>query len=123
MRHPKSALAGLLLGLFVLTVPQSMSAETGGCRVMRITGYVRSEYSARTYDGTSVYTDEPIVAASWDVPLGHYVEIEDLGTFRVADRGMLGSSGWIDVAVWSRAEAYALTGHRTVCVRAPGDLA
>ena len=47
------------------------------------------------------------------------VEIEDVGTFRVADRGMLGYGNptWIDVATWSRAEAYALTGEYQICVR------
>lgn len=90
------------------------------CELYFITGYVRTEYSARTYDGTSVYTDEPIVAASWNLPIDTIVEIEELGRFRVADRGHLGARH-IDVAVWSRAEAFALTGYRQVCVVARTD--
>src|SRR6187399_1980936 len=72
--------------------------------------------------GTSIYTDEPIAAASWDVKLGSLADIQDLGTFRIADRGHLGSGSplpWVDVAVWSRSEAYALTGVRQVCFRPP----
>jgi 3D (Asp-Asp-Asp) domain-containing protein len=72
--------------------------------------------SAHTYDGTSIWTDEPIAAASWNIPMGSYVEVEGVGTYRVADRGMLGSSGWVDIAVYSHAEALALTDVRTVCV-------
>jgi 3D (Asp-Asp-Asp) domain-containing protein len=82
----------------------------------RITGYVRGEGSSHTYDGTPIWTGEPIAAASWNIPMDSYVEIEGIGTFRVADRGMLGSSGWIDIAVYSRSEALALTSVRTVCV-------
>ena len=89
--------------------------ELVACEPYWITGYVRTEYSARTYDGTSVYTDEPIVAASWNLPIDTIVEIEELGRFRVADRGHLGPRH-IDVAVWSRPEAFALTGRRRVCV-------
>lgn len=109
----------LALALFAALLPAPLVNEAPACREMRITGYVRSEYSAHTYDGTSVYTDEPIVAASWDIPMGSRVWIDGLGTFRVADRGMLGSSGWLDVAVWTPSEAYALTGWRTACVLDP----
>ena len=89
--------------------------ELVACESYVITGYVRTEFSARTYDGTSIYTDEPIVAASWNLPIDTIVEIEELGRFRVADRGHLGPRH-IDVAVWSRPEAFALTGDRRVCV-------
>lgn len=86
------------------------------CGPARITGYVRGDGNPYTYDGTSIYTSEPIVAASWDIAMGSKVTIEGLGRFRVADRGMLGWSPWIDVAVWTEAEAYALTGTRNICV-------
>jgi hypothetical protein len=87
----------------------------------RVTGYVRTEHGSHTYDGTSILSDEPIVAASWDIPLGWYADVEGLGRYRVADRGSgLGSAGWIDIAVWSRAEAFALTSVRRVCVVPPG---
>jgi 3D (Asp-Asp-Asp) domain-containing protein len=86
----------------------------------RITAYVRTDYSPWTYDGTSVYTDEPIAAASWNIPLQSKVWVEDVGTFRVADRGALGSTGWVDIAVWDRATAYRLTSSRRICVYPPG---
>lgn len=91
------------------------------CAEFHVTGYVRGAHSPWTADGTSIWTDEPIAAASTDVPMGAVVAIDGLGVYRVADRGSgLGSSRWIDVAVDTRAEAYAATGTRTVCVFPPG---
>jgi 3D (Asp-Asp-Asp) domain-containing protein len=117
---PLSRLALTVVLLLLSLIPSANRAEArADCRDMKLTGYVRTEFSARTFDGTSIYTEEPIVAASWDIPLGAYVEIDGLGVYRVADRGRLGSNGWIDVAVWTRSEAYALTGWRQVCVLDP----
>lgn len=116
----------LILGLIAASgvdAPAEATASPDGagwCQIARITGYSRHEFSPRTFDGTPIWTEEPIVAASWNIPLGWYVDVEGLGTYRVADRGMLGSSGWIDIATWSRAEAYALTGWRQICVTPPG---
>jgi hypothetical protein len=113
------ALAGWLS---VFTPSVSAAAEAPWCGNTRITAYVRTEFSPWTYDGTSIYTDEPIVAASWDVRLGSIADIEGLGSFRVADRGHLGNGSptpWVDIAVWHRSEAYALTGYRNVCFRPP----
>lgn len=109
MRHTLAALL-LLAGASAGTTHDTY------CRTAKITGYVRTEFSPQTADGTSIYTDEPIVAASYDIPIDATVEIEGLGTYRVADRGHLGSDGWVDIAVWSRGEAYALTGRRRICV-------
>jgi len=92
------------------------------CGPTKISGYVRTEFSGYTYDGTPIWTAEKIVAASWDVRMGSIAEIQGLGVFRVADRGMLGSGDpmpWVDVAVWTRQEAYELTGIRRVCFRRP----
>ena len=88
------------------------------CQESRVTGYVRSEYGPYTYDGTPIW-EEGIAAASWDIPIDSLVEVGGLGTYRVADRGMLGSSGWIDIAVSDRATAYAITSTRTVCIYPP----
>lgn len=88
------------------------------CGKVKVTGYVRTDGNAHTYDGTPIYTDEPIVAASWDVDMGSIATITGLGTYRVADRGMLGNGHpltWLDVAVWTRSEAYALTGTYDAC--------
>jgi 3D (Asp-Asp-Asp) domain-containing protein len=86
-----------------------------------ITAYVRTEYgpNAKTFDGTSIFADEPIAAASWNIPIDSVVEVEGLGSYRVADRGALGSRGWVDIAVWSRSEAFALTSTRRICVTPP----
>lgn len=94
------------------------TGDGGYCAPMRTTGYVRGEYSPYTYDGSSVW-EEGIAAASWDIPLQSIVSVEGLGSYRVADRGLLGSSGWIDIAVDTRAEAYAITGVRRTCVTPP----
>jgi|SRR6187455_2113105 len=114
-------MADLLLALWLLGTSVS-GQDAPWCGPTRLTGYVRTDFSGRTFDGTSIYTDEPIAAASWDVKLGSLADIQDLGTFRIADRGHLGSGSplpWVDVAVWSRSEAYALTGVRQVCFRPP----
>lgn len=105
----------LILGALMLA--------SGWCQDgVRVTGYVRGHHSPWTYDGTSIWTSEPIAAASWNFPLGWMVEVDELGTFRIADRGGgLGSSGWIDVAVSSEAEAFSVTSVRRVCVYPPGE--
>ena len=108
----------LLAGALALLGP----AEAPWCGPATITGYVRTEYGPRTFDGTSIFTAEPIAAASWDVRMGSLAEIAGLGVYRIADRGMLGSGEpmpWVDVAVWSRSEALALTSVRRVCFRRP----
>jgi len=92
------------------------------CYDAHVTGYVKSEFGPLTADGTPITTREPIVAASPDLPFDTRVEIDGLGTYRVADRGHLGSSGWIDVAVDTRAQAYAATGTRHICVTPPGEI-
>jgi len=91
------------------------------CQQARITGYVRGAGNPRTFDGTPITTNEAIAAAGWDVEIDSEVWVEGLGNFRVADRGRLGP-GHIDVAVWTRAEALALTSVRRVCVYPPGSL-
>ena len=108
-----SVIAGaLLIAMTTLGLP-----EASWCQSARVTGYVRTEYSRWTFDGTDILSDEPIAAASWNIPIGSYVDVADYGTVRIADRGMLGSAGHIDIAVWSRAEAFALTSVREICVR------
>ena len=113
--------AASMLALTTASTP-TPTTYSPWCGDAKITGYVRTEFSLFTYDGTHIYTSEPIVAASWDVVMGSLATIEGLGTFRVADRGRLGNGTpmpWIDVAVWSRSEAYQLTGVRHVCFRKP----
>jgi len=113
----------LLLGVLLAFLPAERTADAAPwCGMARISGYIRGDGNARTYDGTSIFTPEPIVAASWDVRMGTIADIAGLGAHRVADRGMLGNGvplPWVDVAVWSEAEARSLTGVRTVCFRRP----
>lgn len=105
-----------VLALFALSLlAPAPTAEA--CFEGRATGYVRSEYGPLTADGTPILTDEPIAAAGYAIPLGAYVSVEGLGVYRVADRGMLGPYD-VDIAVWSRAEAYAITSQRQVCILA-----
>jgi hypothetical protein len=110
-----------ILATTMLATPATMPTEAPWCGPTRITGYVRTDGNPFTFDGTSIYTAEHIVAASWDVALGTLATIEGLPhVYRVADRGKLGNGNptpWVDVAVWSRAEAYALTSTRHVCFR------
>lgn len=83
----------------------------------KITGYNRVDpaMNATTADGTPITTPEPIAAASYNIPMGARVNVEGIGTFRVADRGHL-SPTHIDIAVWSNQEAYQITSRRTVCI-------
>lgn len=110
-----SLLLGALVGSAALAVTTSaQAAPAPRCEpvgLYRITGYARSEYGphARTYDGTSVWTGEKLVAASWNIPLDTLLRVEGLDhLYRVADRGMLGSEGWIDVLVDDVPTAYKL---------------
>lgn len=110
------------IGAALLLTSLLSPAEIPWCGPTRISGYVRTDGNAHTYDGTPIWTDEKIVAASWDVIIGSIAEIDGLGVYRVADRGMLGNGvphPWLDIAVWQRSEAYALTGMRRACFRKP----
>jgi 3D (Asp-Asp-Asp) domain-containing protein len=97
-----------------------LTPADGYCYAGLTTGYVRTEHGARTFDGTPITTDEAIAAAGWDIPIDSYVTVDGAGPYRVADRGRL-APGQVDVAVWSRAEAFELTGVRTICVSGPGE--
>jgi 3D (Asp-Asp-Asp) domain-containing protein len=111
-----------IIGAALIAFTSLAPSEAAWCGATKITAYVRTEYGPYTYDGTDILTDERIVAASWDVRMGSIAQIEGLGVFRVADRGMLGNGHpmpWVDVAVWDRATAYSLTGVRHVCFRRP----
>lgn len=111
------AILGLLLAYSAAPArAQSERADMSGCELYRITGYVRTHGGPTTYDGTSVWTSEPIAAASWNVPIDARVQVENVGTFRVADRGGGLSSRHVDVLVDDVARAYEITGWQRVCV-------
>ena len=105
-----------LLVAFSYWQPDVTHAQAESCEMYRITGYVRGAFSPWTYDGTSVWTTEPIAAASWNVPVDSIVQVQGLGQYRVADRGSKLEQRHIDILVNSKAEAYSLTGWRPVCV-------
>lgn len=105
-----------IIGAMLAMSNMPAKAHAQECETYRITGYVRGADSPYTYDGTSVWTRERIAAASWNVPIGAYVAVSGLGSYRVADRGGGLSSRHVDILVDSRAEAYELTGYRQVCI-------
>lgn len=106
----RAAVAALLLLGAAAGTAEADSCEGSGGTWYWTTGYVRTAHGTHTADGTPILTDEPIVAASYDLPLGAYVYVDGLGTFRVADRGIPPAERWLDVATWTYAEAYQLTG-------------
>jgi 3D (Asp-Asp-Asp) domain-containing protein len=108
-----------MLGVLLALLPAERTADAAWCGRSFTTGYVRTEHGTHTADGTPIWTQEPIAAAGYSIPLGSYVEVEGLGRYRVADRGMLGADN-IDIAVWDRATAFQITGMRGYCVYPPG---
>lgn len=101
-----SALALLLLSFYLYRgwpPPDCVPVGT-----YRVTGYVRGHHSDLTADGTSVWTREKIVAASYDLPIDTRVKVRGLDyTYRVADRGLF-SGPHVDVLVDTVAQAYAI---------------
>lgn len=99
--------------------PADYPGDSRTCFEATVTGYIRTDpaMNPRTFDGTPITTPEPITAASSDIPLQAIVEVEGLGEFRVADRGSGLRWRHVDIAVWSKAEALALTSTRLVCWR------
>lgn len=101
-----------------LIVPPSANADDR-CEAYRVTGYVRGHHSPWTYDGTSVWTQEAIAAASWNLPIGTVVKVDGLGKYRIADRGSGLGARHIDVLVDNVQTAHELTSVRTVCLVPP----
>lgn len=99
----------------ILLVTGAYAQEERHCDLYRITGYVRGAGSGWTYDGTSEYTREDIVAVSWNVPIDAKVEVVGLGTFRAADRGGGLERRHVDVLVDSASTARQLTSYREAC--------
>ena len=108
---------GLLASAILIWIT-GLEEQPDYCYEGKVTGYIRTDFSGRTYDGTNIRTGEAIAAAGWNIPIDSYVWVQGVGVFRVADRGRLGP-GHIDIAVWTRAEAYALTGVYPICVWLP----
>lgn len=110
----------MVIGAMLAMSAQPARAQQESCFTAKITGYSVDDYPGWTADGSTttrgaMARGEKIAAASYNVPLGSYISVDGLGVFRAADRGHLGPLH-VDVLVASRAEAYALTGYRRVCV-------
>lgn len=97
-----------------------LSLAQPACETYYITGYAASDFPGVTADGSTTTVQalsagDHIVAASYNLPFDTLITIEELPhVYRVADRGHLGTRH-IDVLVWTRGEAFELTGYREVC--------
>jgi len=118
-----AALLLQIVPIFAPNPPADAPEKPRQCAEMFITGYNRLApgMGPFTFDGTPITTSEPIAAASPEIPLQSVIEIDGLGTYRVADRGSGVRWRHIDVATWSNGEAYQLTGTRRVCWRYPDE--
>jgi 3D (Asp-Asp-Asp) domain-containing protein len=100
---------------------QPMPARAQECESYRITWYAAEDYPGWTKDGSTTTVGalnrgEPIAAASWNVPMGAYVQVVGIGSYRVADRGILGARQ-IDILTRTRAQALKNGAeYRTVCI-------
>lgn len=112
------AAAAIIVTLALPLVPHNpIRAQTNQvCEELWVTGYVRTspDFNPTTADGTSIFTEEPIAAAHRRFAFDTTLYFPELGQFRVADRGYL-SWNHIDIAVWSRREAYNITGYYWGC--------
>jgi 3D (Asp-Asp-Asp) domain-containing protein len=95
--------------------PWRAEAQTG-CSSAVITAYSVEQYPGRTADGTPTPGNAGVIAAaSYNYALGTIVTVEGLGTYRVADRGHLGTNH-IDVLMQTTREALQFGRQiRTVC--------
>ena len=86
------------------------------CSQATITAYSVEQYGGATADGTRTPGSAGVIAAaSTNYPLGSYVSVEGLGTYRIADRGHLGANH-IDVLMQTTREALSFGRQtRTVC--------
>lgn len=89
----------LRVGLALALLSHLMTAAGAGgssseVRTVRLTYYL---LRGVTYSGA--YTGPGVAACSWDIPLGSVVSLPDGEAYTCLDRGLLGSSGWLDV--WS----------------------
>lgn len=81
-----------LVGVDELPRPQTSSARVAR---VRLTYYVEE---GRTYGGGTTFPGS--TACSWNFPLGTRFALPDGEVFVCNDRGLLGSSGWLDL--WRR---------------------
>lgn len=109
--------------LALLPIGSTAIAQDGpNCETYRITWYSAEDYPGWTRDGTTTTVGalnrgEPIAAASYNVPLGAYVQVIGEGVYRVADRGSGLSAKHIDILTRTHAKAIENGSVlRTVCL-------
>lgn len=87
------------------------------CESYVITAYSVEMFGGTTADGTRTPGNAGIIAAgSRNLPFNTYVQIEGLGTYRIADRGHLGTRH-IDVLMQTTREALNFgRQQRMVCI-------
>ncbi len=111
----------LTIAASVFARPVQAAPAEQACETYVITAYAASDYPGWTADGSTTTVGalnrgEPIAAASWNVPMGAYVQVVGLGSYRVADRGHLGARH-IDVLMRTHSEAVVFGRQsRLVCV-------
>lgn len=93
---------GIVVGLFAGVVyaaeeDEEIAAVEPVYATVRLTYYLESGV---TYSGQRTYAGG--TACSWNYPIGTRFRFEDGEVVVCNDRGMLGSSGWLDV--WRRAD-------------------
>ncbi len=94
--------AAILGAVFAATV---LPCAAGECRQVVVTSYAAEDYPGLTASGIPTWPNVGgIVAGGYAYDLGSTVWIEGLGSFTVADRGMLGWSQ-VDLLVATHAEA------------------
>lgn len=114
-------LALVSLGLMAASSPVSAAPAEQECSEYVITAYAASDYPGWTADGSTTTVaalnrGEAIAAASYNVPMGAYVQVLGVGIYRVADRGHLGARQ-IDILMRCRSDALAFGRQtRTVCL-------
>lgn len=96
-------------------VQDGRAVQASACWVGHLTGYVETGYP--TADGTPTAGQAwSIAAAHASIPFDTLLDVQGVGTLRVADRGLLRPND-LDVLVPTVGDAYALTGEYQVCPR------
>jgi 3D (Asp-Asp-Asp) domain-containing protein len=111
-------LVELLLAMSLFLSPVSVQHSHRLCETWYSTGYTPTGNPTASGDPLSVgYT----VAADYGIPLYTEIWIEGYGDRVVQDRGdglkpwKAGYVHWVDIAVWTKTQAYQVTGPRLVC--------
>lgn len=100
------ALGSLVLLAIPLGGLWDRARAAGETRTVRLTYYTLTGTTA-----SGVWTGPGVGACSWDLELGTRLRLPDGETFTCLDRGGgLGSAGWLDAWVGSRAEGRWLAG-------------